>query len=113
MIANFILLIHLIEIFISKTEKIINAGLYIIYCIVMVYWNGGKTTKRRLGSPVFSKIFQYLQYWYYQYFPESSSICNTGITSIFQNLPVLLLGLNTKQERNYETITLSSCIYLL
>ena len=33
-------------------------------------------------------IFQYLQYWYYQYFPESSSICNTGITSIFQNLPV-------------------------
>jgi hypothetical protein len=33
-------------------------------------------------------IFQYLQYWYNQYFPESSSICNTGITSIFQNLPV-------------------------
>jgi hypothetical protein len=29
-----------------------------------------------------------LQYWYYQYFPESSSICNTGITSISQNLPV-------------------------
>ena len=29
-----------------------------------------------------------MQYWYYQYFPESSSICNTGITSIFQNLPV-------------------------
>jgi hypothetical protein len=28
-------------------------------------------------------IFQYLQYWYNQYFPESSSICNTGITSIF------------------------------
>ena len=27
-------------------------------------------------------------FWYYQYFPESSSICNTGITSIFQNLPV-------------------------
>jgi hypothetical protein len=27
-------------------------------------------------------------YWYNQYFPESSSICNTGITSIFQNLPV-------------------------
>jgi hypothetical protein len=23
-----------------------------------------------------------------EYFPESSSICNTGITSIFQNLPV-------------------------
>jgi hypothetical protein len=23
-----------------------------------------------------------------QYFPESFSICNTGITSIFQNLPV-------------------------
>jgi hypothetical protein len=33
-----------------------------------------------------SKYF--VQYWYYQYFPESSSICNTGITSIFQNLPV-------------------------
>jgi hypothetical protein len=29
-----------------------------------------------------------MQYWYDQYFPESSSICNTGITSIFQNLPV-------------------------
>ena len=31
-------------------------------------------------------IFQYLQYWYNQYFPESSSICNTHIlamTSIF------------------------------
>ena len=39
-----------------------------------------------LVLPVFSRIFQYLQYWYYQYFPESSSICNTGITSIFQNL---------------------------
>ena len=36
-------------------------------------------------------IFQYLQYWYYQYFLESSSICNTGITSIFQNLPVSAL----------------------
>jgi hypothetical protein len=33
-------------------------------------------------------IFHYLQYWYNQYFPESSNICNTGITSIFQNLPV-------------------------
>jgi hypothetical protein len=41
-----------------------------------------------LVLPVFSRIFQYLQYWYYQYFPESSSICNTGITSISQNLPV-------------------------
>jgi hypothetical protein len=38
--------------------------------------------------PVFSRFFQYLQYWYNQYFLESSSICNTGITSIFQNLPV-------------------------
>jgi hypothetical protein len=37
---------------------------------------------------VFSRFFQYLQYWYYQYFPESSSIYNTGITSISQNLPV-------------------------
>ena len=35
-----------------------------------------------LVLPVFSRIFQYLQYWYYQYFPESSSICNTGIPSI-------------------------------
>jgi hypothetical protein len=34
-----------------------------------------------LVLPVFSRIFQYLQYWYYQYFPESSSICNTGITN--------------------------------
>jgi hypothetical protein len=37
-----------------------------------------------LVLPVFSRIFQYLQYWYYQYFPESSNICNTGITSIFR-----------------------------
>ena len=36
-------------------------------------------------------IFQYLQYWYNQYFPVSSSICNTGITSIFQNLPVSVI----------------------
>jgi hypothetical protein len=36
----------------------------------------------------FYLIFQYLQYWNNQYFPESSSICNTGITRIFQNLPV-------------------------
>jgi hypothetical protein len=33
-------------------------------------------------------IFQYLQYWYNQYFPEYSSICNTGIISISQNPPV-------------------------
>ena len=33
-------------------------------------------------------IFQYQQYWYNQYFPESSSICNTGFTSISQNPPV-------------------------
>ena len=34
-----------------------------------------------------TRIFQYLQYWYNQYFPESSGICNTHIlamTSIFQ-----------------------------
>ena len=41
-----------------------------------------------LVLPVLTRIFQYLQYWYNQYFLESSSICNTGITSIFQNLPV-------------------------
>jgi hypothetical protein len=34
-----------------------------------------------LVLPVFSRIFQYLQYWYYQYFPESSGIY-TGYTSI-------------------------------
>ena len=28
-----------------------------------------------LVLPVFSRIFQYLQYWYNQYFLESSSIC--------------------------------------
>jgi hypothetical protein len=44
-----------------------------------------------LVSPIFSRIFQYLQYWYNQYFPESSGICNTGITSIFQNLPVSVI----------------------
>ena len=34
-----------------------------------------------------TSIFQYLQYWYYQYFPESSGVYNTHIlamTSIFQ-----------------------------
>jgi hypothetical protein len=41
-----------------------------------------------ITSIVHSRIFQYLQYWYNQYFPESFSICNAGITSIFQNLPV-------------------------
>ena len=38
-----------------------------------------------LVLPVFSRIFQYLQYWYDQHFLESSSICNTGITSIVQD----------------------------
>jgi hypothetical protein len=32
--------------------------------------------------PVFSRIFQYLQYWYYQYFPESSGIYNTHILAM-------------------------------
>ena len=41
-----------------------------------------------LVLPVFSRIFQYLQCWYNQYFLESSSICNTIITSIFQIPPV-------------------------
>jgi hypothetical protein len=39
-----------------------------------------------LVLPVFSRIFHYLHYWYYQYFPESSGIYNTHIlamTSIF------------------------------
>ena len=31
-----------------------------------------------LVLPVFSRIFQYLQYWYNQYFLESSGICNYG-----------------------------------
>ena len=43
-----------------------------------------------LVLPVFSRIFQYLQYWYNKHFPESSIICNTGITSISHNLPVYL-----------------------
>jgi hypothetical protein len=48
---------------------------------------GGRNEKRggRINSPM---IKQDMQYWYNQYFLESSSICNTGITSIFQNLPV-------------------------
>jgi hypothetical protein len=44
-------------------------------------------------------LYQYCRYWKIRYevaectcilfyFLESSSICNTGITSIFQNLPV-------------------------
>jgi hypothetical protein len=55
-----------------------------------IIWSSRRDTGTTilLVLPVFSRIFQYMQYWYYQYFPESSSICNTGITSIFQNLPV-------------------------
>ena len=47
-----------------------------------------KKTNIKVHSATSYLIFQYLQYWYYQYFQESSSICNTGITSIFQNLSV-------------------------
>ena len=47
-----------------------------------------RTKKNNIHSATSYLIFQYLQYWYNQYFLESSSICNTGITSIFQNLPV-------------------------
>jgi hypothetical protein len=50
--------------------------------LVLQYWY------TILVLPVFYQYLSVLQYWYYQYFPESSSICNTGITSIFQNLPV-------------------------
>ena len=35
-----------------------------------------------LVLPVFSRIFQYLQYCYNQYFPDSSSICNTHILAM-------------------------------
>jgi hypothetical protein len=45
--------------------------------ILWIIWSSGRDT----GTTI-------LQYWYYQYFSESSSICNTGITSISQNLPL-------------------------
>jgi hypothetical protein len=35
------------------------------------------------------------------------------VVKFLVNSTPVLLGLNTKQERNYETITLSLCIYLL
>jgi hypothetical protein len=41
-----------------------------------------------LVLPVFSLIFQYLQYWYYQYFPESSGIYNTHILAMFYNTSI-------------------------
>ena len=60
-----------------------------------------KENNIQVHSATSYRIFQYLQYWYNQYFPESSSIywynqyfpesssiCNIGITSISQNLPV-------------------------
>ena len=49
---------------------------------------GQKKNNIQVHSATSYLIFQYLQYWYNQYFPESSSICNIGITSISQNLPV-------------------------
>ena len=60
-----------------------HSGMYDERCAIHV-----PTANGRGHTATSYLIFQYLQYWYYQYFPESSSICNTGITSIFQNLPV-------------------------
>ena len=50
-----------------------------------------KKNNIQVHSTTLYLIFQYLQYWYNQYFPESSSICNTGITSISHNLPVFAI----------------------
>jgi hypothetical protein len=60
-----------------------HSGMYDERCAIHV-----PTANGRGHTATSYLIFQYLQYWYYQYFPESSSICNTGITSIFQNIPV-------------------------
>jgi hypothetical protein len=49
---------------------------------------GGRKEKRGRKKKEGRKVKRGGQYWYKQYFPESSSICNTGITNIFQNVPV-------------------------
>jgi hypothetical protein len=41
-------------------------------------WPGELKNNIQVHSATSYLIFQYLQYWYNQYFPESSSICNTG-----------------------------------
>ena len=56
-------------------------------------------------------IFQYLQYWYNQYFPESSSICNTGITSIFQNLRVSAILVLPVFSRIFQYLQYWYCLY--
>jgi hypothetical protein len=56
-----------------------------------------------LVYPVFSRICQYMQYWYNQYFPEYFSICNTGITSTFQNLPVSAILVVHRETGRKET----------
>ena len=63
-----------------------TATSYLIFQYLQYWYNQYFPVSAILVLPVFSRIFQYLQYWYYQYFPESSSIYNTHIlamTSIF------------------------------
>jgi hypothetical protein len=53
-----------------------------------------------LVLPVFSRIFQYLQYWYYQYFPESSSICNRKIRYEVAECTFILGFFSTQKNRD-------------
>ena len=38
---------------------------------------------------------------------------NILVVKFFMNSTSVILGSNTKNERNYETITLSTCLYFL
>ena len=73
----------------SPTPSLLSPGLP-IHCPSSHNRRTDRTKKNKIQvhSATLYLIFQYLQYCYNQYFPESASICNTGITSIFQNLPV-------------------------
>ena len=74
--------------FLPPLVSFLPVSLYTVRPLITDAQTGQKQNNIQVHSATSYLIFQYLQYWYYQYFPESSSICNTGITSIFQNLPV-------------------------
>ena len=74
--------------FLPPLVSCLPVSIYTVRPLITDAQTGQKKNNIQVHSAISYLIFQYLQYWYYQYFPESSSICNTGITSISQNLPV-------------------------
>ena len=82
--------------FLSPLVSFLPVSLYTVRLLITEAQTGQKNKKTStfrnfvpnlpvsaiLVLPVFSRIFQYLQYWYNQYFLESSSICNTHILAM-------------------------------